>query len=100
LGNFENKTVIYNGGDINSSTLINFAKQKAQQLCQGKEIYLNTTLQTDPENIICVENHDLTINLSDTTSYENKTIIIKSGNVFLSDGMTETSPALDLFIDK
>jgi len=34
LGNLENKTVIYNGSDINSSTLINFAKQKSQQLCQ------------------------------------------------------------------
>jgi hypothetical protein len=39
LGNLQNKTLIYNGGEINSSTLINFAKQKAQTLCQGKEKY-------------------------------------------------------------
>ncbi|MEI6119152.1 MAG: hypothetical protein WCP92_08375 [bacterium] len=83
LGNLDNKTVIYNGSDINSSTLINIAKQKSQQLCQGKELYLNPTLQPDPENIICIENHDLTINLGATTTYEDKTIIIKSGNVLL-----------------
>ncbi|MFA7298572.1 MAG: hypothetical protein WC010_02905 [Candidatus Absconditabacterales bacterium] len=99
LGNFENKTVIYNGSDINSSTLINFAKQKGQQLCQGKELYLNTILGIDPANIICIENHDLTIDLN-TTTYENKTIIVKNGNVLLQGGMNTTSPALDLFIDK
>jgi len=100
LGNFENKTVIYNGSDINSSTLINIAKQKAQQLCKGKAAYPNTTLDTDPENIICIENHDITIDLGATTTYENKTIIVKSGNVILTGWMDASSPAIDLFIDK
>jgi len=100
LGNFENKTVIYNGSDINSSTLINIAKQKSQQLCQGKELYLNTTLQTDPENIICIQNQDVTIDLGATTTYENKTIMVKSGNVILQWWMDTSSPGLDLFIDK
>jgi hypothetical protein len=54
LGNFQNKTVIYNGGDINSSTLINFAKQKSQQLCQGKEI--NPDILSTNETILCYEN--------------------------------------------
>jgi len=45
LGNLKEKTVIYNGSDINSSTLINFAKQKAQELCQGQDPYTPTTLQ-------------------------------------------------------
>ncbi|MEI6773726.1 MAG: hypothetical protein WCL18_02665 [bacterium] len=84
LGNFENKTVIYNGSDINSSTLINIAKQKTQTLCQGKTKYSDTILAASSENIICIENQDLTINLNDTTTYENKTLIIKSGNVILS----------------
>jgi hypothetical protein len=100
LGNFENKTVIYNGSDINSSTLINFAKQKWQQLCQGKELYLNPILQPDPETIICIQDHDLTIDLSNTSTYENKTIIVKSGNIILQWWMDSWSPALDLFIDK
>ena len=100
LGNFDNKTVIYNGSDINSSTLINIAKQKAQQLCQGKKPYPNTTLDTDPENIICIENHDITINLGAMITYGNKTIIVKSGNVLLQWWMDTTSPALDLFVDK
>jgi hypothetical protein len=80
LGNFENKTVIYNGSDINSSTLINFAKQKAQQLCQGKEI--NLPLSTN-DTILCYENTDVHIDLAVTATYENKTIIVKSGNVIL-----------------
>ena len=100
LGNLQNKTIIYNGSDINSSTLINFAKQKAQELCQGQEIYPYTTLQTSPENIICAENNDLTIDLTAWPTYENKTIIVKNGNVILQGGMQENSPSLDLFIDK
>lgn len=100
LGNFQNKTVIYNGSDINSSTLINIAKQKAQALCQGKTPYTDTTLNTDTENILCIQNHDLTIDLSNTPTYANKTIIIKSGNVILQNSMDIISPALDLFVDK
>ena len=98
LGNFENKTVIYNGSDINSSTLINFAKQKAQQLCQGKEI--NQNINTTNDTILCYENTDLNIDLIQTTLYGNKTIIIKSGNIILKGSMDASSPALDLFIDK
>lgn len=100
LGNFENKTVIYNGSDINSSTLINIAKQNAQQLCQGKQLYTPEILEQTNENILCIQNHNLTIDLSDTSFYENKTIIVKSGSVILQGGMEENSPALDLFIDK
>ncbi|MEI8009338.1 MAG: hypothetical protein WCI00_08510 [bacterium] len=100
MGNFQNKTVIYNGSDINSSTLINFAKQKSQTLCQGKTLYTNHTLSSSSENIICVQNHDVNINLSDTSTYQNKTIIVKSGNVIFKNSMQENSPALDLFVDK
>lgn len=100
LGNFQNKTVIYNGSDINSSTLINFAKQKAQELCQGKDPYTNLTLQPSPENIICIQNQNLTIDLTAGENYNNKTIIVKSGNVILQGGMQENSPALDLFLDR
>lgn len=44
LGNVNEKTVIYNGSDINSSTVINFAKQRAQELCQGQDPYTSMTL--------------------------------------------------------
>jgi len=97
LGNLQNKTVIYNGSNINSSTLINFAKQKAQELCQGKK--KNLDISTD-EKILCYENRSITIDLDQTTDYENKTIIVKSGNVTLQGGMQESSPSIDLFVDK
>jgi len=98
LGNLENKTVIYNGSDINSSTLINTAKQKAQELCQGKE--KNPDIATTNETLLCFEDTTITIHLDQPTTYNNKTIIVKSGNVILEWGMGESSPALDLFIDK
>lgn len=100
LGNLSEKTVIYNGSDINSATVINFAKQKAQSLCQGQEVYSDNTLLPHSEKIICVENHNLTINLVNTTYYANKTIVVKSGNIILEGGMEKNSPALDIFIDK
>ena len=100
IGNLQNKTVIYNWGDINSSTLINFAKWKTQELCQGKDIYSNTTLGISTDNIICVQNHNLTLNLGLTGTYENKTIMIISGNVILQGWMQENSPPLNLFVDK
>jgi hypothetical protein len=46
LGNFQNQTVLYNENEINSSTLINFAKQKAQTICQGKKAYTDGTLRS------------------------------------------------------
>lgn len=95
LGNTTKKTIIYNGSDINSSTVINFAKQKAQQLCQGKQF--NQPLSS-PGPISCYDT-GITIDLS-AGQYENKTIIVKNGNVILEGGMTENSPSLDLFIDK
>ncbi len=95
------KTVIYNAGDINSSTLINTAKQKAQLLCKGKTSYTWLELKTTQDSIICVEGlTGLTINLASWAIYQNKTIIVRSGNVILSGGMTNTSPSLDLFVDK
>lgn len=100
LGNLQNKTLIYNGGDINSSTLINVAKQNAQILCQGKNIHTTNFTLSSSEKIVCIENSDVTINLTNTESYENKTIIVKGGDVILEGGMEEISPALNLFIDK
>ncbi len=98
LGNQSNKTVIYNGSDINSSTLINSAKQKAQTLCKGKKI--NPDIQTTNESILCYENTWIIIDLTQEIMYENKTIIVKNGNVILSGGMQENSPSMDIFIDK
>ncbi len=102
LGNTANKTVVLNGSDINSSTLINIAKQKAQKLCKGQTIYsTENTLPTSTENILCFDNNgDLTIDLNQPTTYENKTIIVQNGNVILQGGMDQNSPALDIFVDK
>lgn len=100
LGNLNEKTIIYNGSNINSSTLINVAKSKAQSLCQGQKSYTDATLHFQSENIICVENHDLTIDLAITGNYQNKTIIVKNGDILLTNGMEKDSPSLDIFIDK
>jgi len=108
LGNFQNQTVLYNENEINSSTLINFAKQKAQTICQGKKVYTDGTLRslTSRElwiwwgNIVCIQNEDLIIDLTKPDTYKNKTIIVKSGNIILEGSMSSDSPALDIFLDK
>jgi hypothetical protein len=101
LGNINEKTVIYNGSDINSSTVINFAKQKAQELCQGKTRENgNFTLTLGTDEIVCAENGNMTIDLESEISYTNRTIIVKNGNVILEGVMRENSPSLDIFIDK
>jgi len=97
LGNLDAQTVIYNWSDINSSTVINFAKQKAQELCQGKE--KNILPLANADTIACYENIDLNIDLW-STEYINKTIIVKNGDVMLQGGMNINSSPLDLFIDK
>lgn len=97
LENVNEKTVIYNGNDINSSTVINFAKQKAQSLCQWKKI--NPVFIWSTDTVLCYENYNLTIDLA-SDDYNNKTIIVKSGNVILQGGMQENSSPLNLFIDK
>lgn len=102
LGNLQNKTLIYNGGDINASTLINVAKQNAQKLCQGKEKYepnISKRLWSYQGNIVCIENNDVKIDLNTSSTYKNKTIIVKNANVILEGGMKKDSPALNIFID-
>lgn len=104
LGNFQDKTLMYNGGDINSSTLINVAKKNAQKLCQGKERYepnsIDKRLWTYQGNVVCIENKEVNIDLTDAQTYKNKTIIVKNGNVILEGWMVGNSPPLNLFIDK
>lgn len=98
LGNTNTKTVIYNSNDIQSTTIINRAQKRAQQLCQGK--IKNPDLATTNDSILCYENTNLTIDITQSWTYQNKTIIIKNGNVFLSGGMTKNDPPLNVFIDK
>lgn len=96
-GNFQNKTVLYSSTDINSSTVINNARQKTQKLCQGK--ILNPDLTTTTDMIICYST-GIHIDLSKEDTYKNKTIIVKNGNITLEGNMNKTSPALDIFVDK
>lgn len=96
-GNFQNKTVIYNTNDINSSTIINSARQKSQQLCQGKN--QNPDFKTTKEMILCYTT-DIHIDLSQEETYRNKTIIVKNSNIILEGEMRKESPSLDVFVDK
>ncbi len=98
LGKTNNKTIIYNGSDINSSTIINAARQKRQQLCQWKT--KNPDLSSTNDTLLCYENTDITIDLTQTSLYQNKTIIVSDGNVIIQGGMQKNSPSLDIFIDR
>lgn len=98
LGNTDTKTILYNSNDIQTTTIINSTKKLVQQFCQGKT--KNPDFATTNDSTICYENTDITIDLSQPWQYQNKTICMKNGNIFLSGGMTKDTPPIHLFIDK
>lgn len=98
LGNTDTKTILYNSNDIQTTTIINTTKKLVQQFCQGKT--KNPDFATTNESILCYENTDLTIDLSQPWHYQNKTICMKNGDIILSGGMIKTTPPINLFIDK
>lgn len=102
LGNPQQKTVILGWTDIlNSSTILNIARQSAQNLCRGKASLTSTSLPSSPsDSILCFKNTNLNINLSDPTKYANKTIIMESGSINLTGTMHETDGPIEIFINK
>ncbi len=104
LGNLEKRTILLNGTDLNSATVINTAKKNAESLCRGKTYFVSPTSTTLPSNnnekVLCYKNVNLTIDLNDSSKYLNKTIIMKKWNIILSNSMKKNSPSLDLFIDE
>jgi len=100
MWNLQTKTVILNWPSINSSNIINQAKNSSQTLCKWKSRLNSTTLPSDNQKILCYQNTNLIINLSETTKYENKTIIVQSGNITLVWWMRSDYPSMDLFVDK
>lgn len=104
MGNLEKRTILTNT-DINSATVINQAKKNTEVLCRWKAYFIWTSPTTLPtttnDNVLCYKNtNSLTIDLSDTAKYANKTIIVKNGNIVLTNTMNKTSPSLDIFIDQ
>lgn len=101
LGNPENKTVIYATKDISNADIINQALQNTENLCKGKIRLTNTILPASTEEVLCFQNTDLSIDLTaDANEYENKTIIMRNGNIILSETMSSSSAPIELFIDQ
>lgn len=97
LGNEQDaKTQYFSSVNLNNSTLINYAKRKAEELCRGKW----STSQTIPtnSNIICWEWKGLNWTIT-TSSLWDKTLIVKNGSITLNGKMTSSSKPLDIFID-
>lgn len=105
LGNLEKRTILINGADLNSATVMNSAKKNAEILCRGKSYFISPTSTTLPsntstDNVLCYKNVNLTIDLAnDWSYYNNKTIIMKNWNIILARSMKNISPSLDVFID-
>lgn len=103
LGNLEKRTILINS-DINSATVINLAKKNAEVLCRGKTYLVwgswPTYLPDNSEKILCYKNtENLEINLAQDL-HKDKTIIVKNGNITLTNSMNKDSSALDIFIDE
>jgi hypothetical protein len=101
LGNPQGKTVIIGTENINNATLINQAKQNREKLCKGKTRFTTTTLPTSNDSVLCFENTNLSINLlTDEPLYHNKTLVMKNGNILISNSMESNYAGLDMFIDQ
>jgi hypothetical protein len=102
MGNPVTKTVIYNSNDISNADIINEAAQNAEKLCKGKTwLTTNNWPNNYADDILCFNNTDLSIDLVNNASdFSNKTIIVRNGNVIMSNTMSNASPSLDLFIDQ
>lgn len=96
IGNTDSRNSTFSAPNINISTLINTANAKATQLCRG----VTSTNINDAGPVLCFSNMDVTIDLSNTTQYNGKTIIIQNGDAILQNSMVAGSPSLDLFVNK
>lgn len=103
LGNPWEKTIIIGTENISNATLINQAKQNMEKLCKGKtRLNLSALPPPSNSNVLCFYNtQELEIDLLwDQTKYQNKTIIVKSGNIILSGSMENSFSGVDIFIDQ
>ena len=102
LGNIEKRTVLLSSTDINSSTVINAAKKNSETLCRGAwYITAGTTIGNSSKKVLCYKNSpNLVIDLAASSTYKDKTIIVKKWNLTLKGNMNSTSPTLDIFIDE
>ena len=68
------KMQLFSSVDVNNTTLINYAKQKAESLCRWKWVFWEPTSTTT--DIVCLEKNDWSIDASDDI-YSWKTLIVK-----------------------
>lgn len=101
LGNPQEKTVILGTENINNATLINQAKKNTEKLCKGKTWSTNTSLTTSNDSVLCFGTTNLSIDLqADEALYQDKTIIMRSGNIVLSNSMESAAAGIDIFVDQ
>ncbi|MDR3169361.1 MAG: hypothetical protein LBU27_06480 [Candidatus Peribacteria bacterium] len=90
LGNEANaKQQYFSSVNLNQASLINTAKQRAEELCRGK-------WGTEVGEIYCVDRASRTYNVS---VIKDKIVIVRKGNITLKGEMTSSSNPLNIFID-
>lgn len=101
VGNQKGNSTIFNSS-ITNADISNQAKQYSEKLCKGKRQTLSNDITlTSTESIVCYKGADfgVTIDVTQPTTYQNKTIIVQNGDILLAGNMQDTSPSLDLYID-
>ncbi len=89
--NQSNKMQYFSSANVNSSTLINYVRQKAELLCRGKWNAGSSAW------ITCISNNPSV----DATEYTGKTLIVKNGDVTIKPftGDRNDGRQYDIFID-
>lgn len=93
----DDKTQYFYTANINSSTILNYAKKKAEILCRGK--WSSNPANFTNSDVICLLG-DASSTVSEAAKNSWKTLIVKNGNVyvksFTDEGDTKNH---DIFID-
>ena len=94
------KMQYFSSSDINTSTLLNYAKQKSEILCRRK--WATSYNSTDWENadVVCLSGVDVSAANADNIRQQRQTLIVKSGNVTVNPFVNSNDTYYhDIFID-
>ena len=95
----DDKMQLFSSVNVNNATLINYTKQKAEQLCRWKWSNRDPWNSTKPWEILCVS----WVDIANGNRFIWRTLIVKNGNVSLESvpawSLNDNKYFFDMFID-
>lgn len=90
----DSKMQYFSSANINNATLMNYSRQRAENLCRGKR----ASTADLSNSIICVDSPEGGTLDATITEFKWKTIIVKNWNVKVSPAVSEDEQYYDIFI--